>query len=77
VAWYRPDLVNGAEAHFALDSGWAGELRELSEEAVDRSAASDDLHSLGTCELAAWAGADNDVTPSRRRLFRQSNSRPK
>jgi hypothetical protein len=43
-AWYRPDMVNSAVAHFTLDSGWAGELRELSEEAVDRSAASDCLH---------------------------------
>jgi hypothetical protein len=37
-------MVHGAVAHFALDSGWAGELWELSEEAVDRSAISDGLH---------------------------------
>jgi hypothetical protein len=36
-------MVNSAVAHFVLDSGWAGELRELGEEAVDRSAVSDDL----------------------------------
>jgi hypothetical protein len=37
-------MVNGAVAHFALDSGWAGELREISEEDVDRNAVSDGLH---------------------------------
>jgi hypothetical protein len=32
---------------------------------------------LGVRELAAWAGADNDVTASSRRLFLQSTRRPK
>jgi hypothetical protein len=32
---------------------------------------------LGISALAAWAGADNDVTPSRSRLFRQSTRRRK
>jgi hypothetical protein len=32
---------------------------------------------LGILELEAWAAADNDVTPSSRRLFRQSAKRPK
>jgi hypothetical protein len=32
---------------------------------------------LGVCELTAWAGADNEVTPSSRRLFLQSTKRPK
>jgi hypothetical protein len=32
---------------------------------------------LGVRELAAWAGADNDVTASSRRLFLQSIRRPK
>jgi hypothetical protein len=32
---------------------------------------------LGVCELAAWAGANNDVTASSRRLFLQSTRRPK
>jgi hypothetical protein len=27
---------------------------------------------LGISELAAWAGTDNDVTPSSSRLFQQS-----
>jgi hypothetical protein len=31
---------------------------------------------LGTSALAAWAGTDNDVTPSSSRLFRQSTKRP-
>jgi hypothetical protein len=37
-------MMDSALAHFALDSGWTGEVRELGEEAVDRSGASDDLH---------------------------------
>jgi hypothetical protein len=32
---------------------------------------------LGTSALAAWAGMNNDVTPSSSRLFRQSTKRPK
>jgi hypothetical protein len=32
---------------------------------------------LGIRELAAWAGADNDVIPSSSLLFRQSTRRPK
>jgi hypothetical protein len=32
---------------------------------------------LGICELASWAGTDNDVTPSSRRLFLQSIKRQK
>jgi hypothetical protein len=32
---------------------------------------------LGIRELAGWAEADNDVTPSSRRLFLQSTKRPK
>jgi hypothetical protein len=28
---------------------------------------------LGTSTLAAWAGTDNDVTPSSSRLFRHTN----
>jgi hypothetical protein len=43
-ARYHPDMMNGTVAHLALDVGWAGELRELNEETVDRSAASDGLH---------------------------------
>jgi hypothetical protein len=35
------------------------------------------IFTLGVCELAAWAGADDDVTASSRRLFLQSNRRPK
>jgi hypothetical protein len=35
------------------------------------------VFTLGTCELAAWAGVGNDITPSKRRLFWQSASRPK
>jgi hypothetical protein len=35
------------------------------------------VFTLGTREVAAWERADNVVTPSRRRLFRQSTSRPK
>jgi hypothetical protein len=31
------------KTHFALDSGWAGEVREFGEEAVDRCAATDGL----------------------------------
>jgi hypothetical protein len=37
-------MMNSAVSYFALDSGWAGEVRELGEEAVDRNAASDGLH---------------------------------
>jgi hypothetical protein len=37
-------MVNGVVAHLALDSGWSGELRELSEETVDPGAMSDGLH---------------------------------
>jgi hypothetical protein len=32
---------------------------------------------LGVRGLAAWAGVESDVTPSSRRLFRQSTNRPK
>jgi hypothetical protein len=32
---------------------------------------------LGISALAAWAGTDNDVTPSKSQLFRQSTRRPK
>jgi hypothetical protein len=37
-------MMNSAVVHFGLGSGWASEFRELSEEAVDRSAASDGVH---------------------------------
>jgi hypothetical protein len=37
-------MMDNAMEHFMLDSGWAGEVWELGEEAVDRSAASDGLH---------------------------------
>jgi hypothetical protein len=37
-------MMDSAMAHFALDSGWAGDVQELGEGAVDRCAASDDLH---------------------------------
>jgi hypothetical protein len=37
-------MVNSAVAHFTLDSGWVGQVGELSEEAIDRSAASDGLN---------------------------------
>jgi hypothetical protein len=32
---------------------------------------------LRIAELAGWAGADSDVTPSSRRLFLQYTKRPK
>jgi hypothetical protein len=38
-----PDVVDSIMADFALDSGWASEVREFGEDAVDRCAASDGL----------------------------------
>jgi hypothetical protein len=35
--------MEGVVAHFALDSGWAREVREFGEETVHWCAASDDL----------------------------------
>jgi hypothetical protein len=35
--------MDSVVAHFALDSGWASEVREFGEEAVDQCAASDGL----------------------------------
>jgi hypothetical protein len=42
-ARYSPDVVDSIMAVFALDSGWAGEVRESGEDAIDRCAASDGL----------------------------------
>jgi hypothetical protein len=36
VAWYSPDVVGSIVTYFALDFGWATEVREFGEEAVDR-----------------------------------------
>jgi hypothetical protein len=69
-------MMDSAVAHFALDSGWAvrsgNSARKLSTGVPLLM-----VLTLGICELAGCAGADNDVTTSSRRLFRQSNSRPK
>jgi hypothetical protein len=42
-ARYSPDVVDSIMADFALDSGWAGEVREFGEDAFDRRATSDGL----------------------------------
>jgi hypothetical protein len=63
-------------AHLALDTRGANEVWKLGEKCVDRRTATDDFHA-GVCELAAWAGADNDVIASSRRLFLPSTKRPK
>jgi hypothetical protein len=36
-------MMDSVVAHFALDSGWAGEVREFGEEAVERCATTDGL----------------------------------
>jgi hypothetical protein len=36
-------MMDSVVTHFALDSGWAGEVREFGEEAVDRGAATEGL----------------------------------
>jgi hypothetical protein len=74
-AWCSPDVVDGV----GRTSRWTSVERMRSgnlEKSVDRRRATDDFHA-GVCELAAWAGADNDVAPSSRRLFLQSTRRPK
>jgi hypothetical protein len=63
-------------AHLALDSRGANEVWKLGEKCVHQRTATDDIHA-GVCDLAARAGADNDVTASSRRLFLQSTRRPK
>jgi hypothetical protein len=42
-ARYSPDVMDSVVAHFTLDSGWASEVWEFGEEAVDQCAASDGL----------------------------------
>jgi hypothetical protein len=37
-------MMDSAVAYFALDSCWADEVRDFSDEAVDRNADSDGLH---------------------------------
>jgi hypothetical protein len=61
---------------FALDSGW----RVRSENSARRLSIGVlpvMVLMLGINTLVAWAGTDNDVTPSRNRLFRQSTRRLK
>jgi hypothetical protein len=36
-------MMDRVVAHFPVDSGWAGEVRDFGEEAVDRWAATDGL----------------------------------
>jgi hypothetical protein len=36
-------MMDSVVVHFALDSGWAGEVREFGEEACNRCAATDGL----------------------------------
>jgi hypothetical protein len=36
-------MMDSVVTHFALDFGWAGEVRKFGEEAVDRCAATDGL----------------------------------
>jgi hypothetical protein len=40
-ARYIPDVVDSIIADFALDSGWASEVREFGEDAVDRCTTND------------------------------------
>jgi hypothetical protein len=37
-------MVNGVVAQLAMDSGWSGELQEISEVTVDRGVVSDGFH---------------------------------
>jgi hypothetical protein len=69
-AWCSLDEVD-----LALETRWANKDWKFGED-VHRSNATDDFD-VGICELAVWAGADNDVTPSSRRLLLQSIQRPK
>jgi hypothetical protein len=39
--WYSRDVMGGAVAHFALDSGEASKVWEFGEEAVDRCPTTD------------------------------------
>jgi hypothetical protein len=41
--------MDGVVAHLALNSGWAGEVREFGEKAVDRCAVADGLHAWDMC----------------------------
>jgi hypothetical protein len=67
-----PDVMDCVVAKVSLNSSGTNEVWKLGKESVDRSTATDDFDA-GIRELAA----DNDVTPSSRRLFRQSTKRPK
>jgi hypothetical protein len=72
-ARYSPDVVDAVVAYLALDSGWADEVREICEEAVDGCA----YFTLGMCVLGVLVGTGNEVIPSSNRLLRQSTQRPK
>jgi hypothetical protein len=70
--------MNSIVVYFSLDSGRVSEVREFSEEAVNRCAAIDGLDAGDQfSELAAWASTDNDVTSSSGRLCLQSTGRLK
>jgi hypothetical protein len=58
--------------HFALNISGAGEIRKFGETGVPPPM----TLTLGILEFAACAGADNDVTPSSRRLFLQFTRSP-
>jgi hypothetical protein len=45
-AWSSPDVVESGVVDFALDSGWASEVQELCEEAIDWCAANDGLNAV-------------------------------
>jgi hypothetical protein len=75
-ARYSPDVVDGVVSYLALDSGWAGQVRELREEVVDPCVVAESF-TLGISVSAAEARAGSVLTLSRIRLFRQSTRRPK
>jgi hypothetical protein len=57
---YSPDVMDIVVTHFALDSGWASEIREFGEEAVDRRAVADGLHAWDLCAGCLGVGRRRD-----------------
>jgi hypothetical protein len=75
-ARYSPDVEDSILADFALDSGWASEVREFGEDAVDRCVAIDGLDP-GDQRAGSFDRYVQRVTASSSRLFWQSTRRPK
>jgi hypothetical protein len=63
-------------AYFGMGSGWRVRSRN-SARRLSIGVPSVMVLMLGVSVLAVWASMDNDMTPSKSRLFRQFTRRPK